>query len=375
MGSDELYRKLQQHLDHMPVGFPATESGVEIRILRQLFTPEDAAITLALSAIPESPHRVHGRLETAMPLPDLVAKLDAMAAKGIILKLGTGGEPRYAKMMWVVGIYERQIERLTPELARDALQYSSESFGPAFHTRKTTQMRVVPVNEAITPQLGVDTYENIKAYAAASEGPFAKMKCICRHAKGLLEEPCRQTKVAENCLTFGFAAKAMAERGDAQLISREEMIALLDEADKEGLVLQPENTKKPLYVCCCCGCCCGVLTTAKKLDSPADYFSSNYVAVLNAEACESCGLCRERCQMDAILDENGATRVDASRCIGCALCVTTCPSGALCLARKITKPRVPPENTRSLYLKLLEDRFGRLQTIGMVGRSLVGGKI
>ena len=42
MGSDELYRKLQQHLDRMPVGFPATESGVEIRILRQLFTPEEA---------------------------------------------------------------------------------------------------------------------------------------------------------------------------------------------------------------------------------------------------------------------------------------------------------------------------------------------
>jgi len=28
--ADEVYRKLQEHLDHMPVGFPATESGVEL---------------------------------------------------------------------------------------------------------------------------------------------------------------------------------------------------------------------------------------------------------------------------------------------------------------------------------------------------------
>jgi len=37
--SESLYRRLQQHLDRMPVGFPATQSGVEIRILQRLFTP------------------------------------------------------------------------------------------------------------------------------------------------------------------------------------------------------------------------------------------------------------------------------------------------------------------------------------------------
>ena len=44
MEPGELYRKLQQHLDRMPVGFPATESGVEIRILQRLFTPDEAAL-------------------------------------------------------------------------------------------------------------------------------------------------------------------------------------------------------------------------------------------------------------------------------------------------------------------------------------------
>ena len=39
-----IYRKLQEHLDKMPIGFPATESGVEIRILKHLFTPDEAEL-------------------------------------------------------------------------------------------------------------------------------------------------------------------------------------------------------------------------------------------------------------------------------------------------------------------------------------------
>jgi hypothetical protein len=33
------YRKLQEHLDKMPVGYPATKSGVEINLLKAIFTP------------------------------------------------------------------------------------------------------------------------------------------------------------------------------------------------------------------------------------------------------------------------------------------------------------------------------------------------
>ena len=35
------YRKLQEHLDTLPIGYPATESGVELRILEFLFSPEE----------------------------------------------------------------------------------------------------------------------------------------------------------------------------------------------------------------------------------------------------------------------------------------------------------------------------------------------
>ena len=49
----DVYRRLQKHIDVMPVGFPATASGVELSILRRLFTPEEAEAALLLSALPE----------------------------------------------------------------------------------------------------------------------------------------------------------------------------------------------------------------------------------------------------------------------------------------------------------------------------------
>ena len=42
----DIYRRLQQHLDQMPVGFPRAESGADIRVLKHLFTPEEAKIAI-----------------------------------------------------------------------------------------------------------------------------------------------------------------------------------------------------------------------------------------------------------------------------------------------------------------------------------------
>jgi hypothetical protein len=44
MEDDALCRELQQHLDRMLVPYPTSESGVEIRILKQLFEAETACL-------------------------------------------------------------------------------------------------------------------------------------------------------------------------------------------------------------------------------------------------------------------------------------------------------------------------------------------
>jgi len=42
------YKALQKHLNSMPIGFPKTISGVEKRILKTVFSPEEARAALCL---------------------------------------------------------------------------------------------------------------------------------------------------------------------------------------------------------------------------------------------------------------------------------------------------------------------------------------
>ncbi len=47
--NNQVYTKLQKHLDDQAVGFPATRSGAEIKVLKHIFTPEEAEIARCLS--------------------------------------------------------------------------------------------------------------------------------------------------------------------------------------------------------------------------------------------------------------------------------------------------------------------------------------
>ena len=374
MHDDTLYRDLQRHLDRMPIPFPATSSGVEIRILKRLFSPQDARIALCLSAMPEPVAAIQRRLGREMTREALGEALDGMAERGLIQRYPGKRGPNYGKAVFVIGIYENQLNRLTPELERDVRLYFDEAFARAIHTKRSPQMRIVPVNRTIVPERGVARYDDIRETVRASAGPFAVMNCICRQGKALVGEPCSQTHTNENCLTLGVAAKAMVNRGVGRFVSREEMLGMLDQADREGLVLEPQNAQDPIFVCCCCGCCCGVLTTAKKLPRPAEFFRATYHAAVDAAVCQECGTCETRCQMDAVGPHAGATRVDMERCIGCGLCVSTCPSGALRLEKR-TAVKVPPRDTAALYAQIFRERYGPLGMVAAVGRKTLGLKV
>jgi H+/Na+-translocating ferredoxin:NAD+ oxidoreductase subunit B len=373
LDGDELYRALQRSLDRMPVPFPATESGVEIRILKQLFTPDEARLALSLSAIPETLGTIHRRTRRQMSREQLGEALERMAEKGSIQKMPGKKGPRYGKSPLVLGIYEAQVNRLTPELERDVRAYYDEGFGRVVFGLKTPQMRTVPVHKSIPVEHAVATYDDIRAFVEAMPGPFAAIPCVCRQGRALTGQPCKQTSEARNCLLFGIAAKAMTAKGIARAVSREEMLGFLEQADREGLVLQPQNIVNPLFVCCCCGCCCGVLTTVKKLPKPAEFFQSDFLAVVDSDKCEVCGTCTTRCQMDAITGDDGPPAVVEDRCIGCGLCVTTCPSEAMSLRRIERKPP-PPKDTAALYTKIFKERYGPLGAAAAFAGHLVGRK-
>ena len=121
-----IYRELQQHIDKsMPVGFPATKSGAELRILQHLFSPEDAKLALNLGPLPETLEEIHPRVkEIGMTIEELEEKLDSLVMKSIImggkLTAGDKGEKRYSLAQWAFGMYEFQVDRLTKEIAEEA---------------------------------------------------------------------------------------------------------------------------------------------------------------------------------------------------------------------------------------------------------------
>ena len=368
---DGLYEALRAHLDRGPIPFPAAASGVEIRLLRRLFTPDEACITLQLSALPEALSTISRRLgASAASLGPILA---AMATRGVIHQTGQPGAERYGKLPFAVGIYELQVGHLTADLERDARAYFDEAFVEAFQEGPTRQMRTVPVGAAFRPTSPVARAADIKASILASAGPFAVQRCICRHGKDLLGEPCRRTDLRENCLTLGGGARFMLARGVAREVTREELSSLVDRADAEGLVLQPQNTASPSFVCCCCGCCCNVLTSSRKLPRPASRFAATHRAVAEAKACSACGACVERCPMEALSVGSGEAAVNHDRCIGCGLCVTSCPSDALRLAER-ADASAPPADSGALYTRIFRERYGILGTVAALGRHVLGRK-
>jgi heterodisulfide reductase subunit A-like polyferredoxin len=68
---------------------------------------------------------------------------------------------------------------------------------------------------------------------------------------------------------------------------------------------------------------------------------SAFVNQVNEEACIGCGLCVESCPFEA-LSVDAVARVDGVRCVGCGVCTLVCPEGALSLVRRPEGKVLPP---------------------------------
>ena len=80
--------------------------------------------------------------------------------------------------------------------------------------------------------------------------------------------------------------------------------------------------------------------------------NSHYYAEIDSSQCDACGVCsEERCQVNAIEVKEEIVTVVKEKCIGCGLCVTTCPQKAISLIHKDEADRVPPPVDENQWLK------------------------
>ncbi len=351
----DIYRKLQENLDKLPIGFPATKSGIDLKVLTYFFTPEEAKIGTYLKWELQSVNEIHEiAKELNFTKQELENKLDTLAEKGSIRYAIRDGVKKYAADIFAVGMYEAKVNNLTLEFINDINQFEDEGFNIAFIGARFPQMRTVPVEKSVTPEHHLQTYEEVAKIIENIEGPIALFNCICRQNHDLQGDPCKQTSLRENCMGFGEDMQFPIDIGRGREITKSEALDILRKNQEDGLILQAGNAIKPSFICSCCGCCCGVLRGLSDLPRPIDFFHTNYYAQVDSELCVGCGTCVERCQMNAIKIKNDIAKVITKRCIGCGNCVTVCPEEAMQLIRKEKeKEIIPPQNSEEMYNEIL----------------------
>ncbi|MHA1105232.1 MAG: ATP-binding protein [Promethearchaeota archaeon] len=355
---EETYNDLAKHLDKMPVGYPATESGIEIRILKHLFTPEHTEIALTLGFYPNKIKQLHRKLKQ-YTMEELEKNLDDMYFRGLInrgIRNENGEDVKYYTLAQLaIGMYEYQLNRLTPEFFKDVEDYFEEGFLDEFNSTGIPQLRTIPIEQTIDHEQAIASYDDLKQVIETIGGPIAVADCICRKGTDLIGEPCKKTDLRESCFSFRTAAKVYIEKGLGREVSKEEALEILEKAQEDGLVLQPGNSQRPMNICTCCGCCCGVLSHQNQLEEPAQFFATNFYAKVDPDECIGCGICEERCNMDAVHVEDAIAVVNLARCIGCGACVPTCTSEAIKLYKKEAEI-VPPKNTVETYLAIMDKK-------------------
>jgi len=344
MNENDIYELLRQAVDKLGLGFSATKTGVEIKLLKKIFTEEDARMWLHLTDKLETPEVIAKRAN--MDPEQAAKKLADLTEKGLTFIKRKGDRVYYSAIPFAHGLYEHQLKKMDQELAQLLYDYfNAEQIqkGPEVVRDPEIAMthRTIPVNEPVKISQPVATYDDAREIIK-SKDRIALCDCICAAVHERRGKTCEKPK--EVCLHFDFYAENSVEQGIGRWITQEEALEVLKKAEENGLIHQPANMINPESLCNCCADCCCELALIRKLGAPAMIIPSNYFVQVNADLCDACETCMGRCPMDAIdMSSENVARINRDNCIGCGLCINVCPTEALVLMAKAeNEHQVPP---------------------------------
>jgi electron transport complex protein RnfB len=359
--TDETYRKLRDFLDRQAAGFPATDTGSDLDMLKWMFTPEQAEVEVHMKMAPESAEVIAKRC--GKPEQETTRILESMVRDGLIIPVPGKGRNYYMVLQYITGFGENVwAYRLNPERAASIERYSDEvDFATWLVEQK--QMRVVPVNEAVEiSRAEVATYNDVKRMVLSHQD-ISVSPCPCRQLRKSLGKGCDHMIDTE--LSFDFIARYRIDNGFGRRLTHEEALEFINAAEEEALIVSPVNAREQIAMCFCCGCSCYWMKGLKLQDRPVDYVSSSYYAAVDASRCTKCGTCVKRCQIGARTEGENAMNVELARCLGCGLCVSRCPAGASTLVLKEAAER-PPATILGRYAGIAKERgvpFGKNQRL------------
>ncbi len=343
------YQRLAQRLNALPEGFPTTVSGVELRLLAKLFSPEEATLAAVLNPTLETVPEIAARAGVDVGIARTLLK--AMTRRGLVIAGRATGGLGFGLLPFVVGIYEFQGATIDAELAELFEAYYHEAFGRMAAVQPPVH-RVIPIGESIRAELDVQPFESAVAVVEHAKA-WGVTDCVCRKQKTLIGEPCEHPLdvcmiLSESPSAFGDPAGAVIAGQIVRPLTREQALGTLQRAANAGLVHSVSNSREGLwYICNCCTCACGILRGIVDLGLQNVVAPSAFVNYADTDLCIACGACLERCPFGALTLED-AIHVNRQRCVGCGVCVPVCPVGALALERR-------PEGELPLLPETIED--------------------
>ena len=327
---DEMYDRLADALDALPNRFPRMESGVEIKILKWLYTPEQAQV---FGCLKREPQTVEELAEKAGVSVDQVKQqLDtvSMSMMGVARKRLVNGQEKFRLGPFILGIYEGTVDTMDKEFAELVEQFCREGALRTIIEPQPGIMDVIPVRGSVKPEL-LEPHEDLDAHFQRYER-FYVLNCICRVQKNLLGSTC-PTPV-RRCAFVGMPAEVQVSES---ILDREQALKLFTELEEMGLVhmgfygyLFWADEPQFMGCCTCCPDCCGVLRAITEFGAVAAPQRSNYRPVVDMDICSACGDCIPRCPIGAIAeDADGMPVFNLDKCFGCGQCVIVCPVDAV----------------------------------------------
>jgi len=286
--------------------------------------------------------------------------LQNLASKGLVLFNEDNAKTTYLLAPPVLGFFEFSLMRLDGKFDRKRLselyhQYLNieEGFVRQFASINPPMTRVFVHEDAIK-----EIESEVLSYERASEGInqascITVGTCFCRHKMEHMGMACDNPQ--EVCLTFNDVAKDLASQGIAREISKSEAHDILNLCIQKGLVQIGDNQRDKLVVICnCCGCCCDILLAYKRFGSTTLINPSNYIASIEKDACSGCGICADRCPVNAISIEDGKAAVKKKVCLGCGVCTRFCPTHACKMETRPEKVFVPRNTFEKVALQSID---------------------
>jgi ferredoxin len=349
-----VYRKLAHRLDAIPNGFPATESGVELKLLAKIFSPEEATLAAEMRLTFEPAADIASRV--GVDADATYSTLKRMARQGLIRAKKGEGQLAFALMAFVVGIYEEQLPRMDEGMASLFEQYYRETEGGGGIMRDTPAgHRVIPVEESIHFEPEIFPFERASELVERAKS-WGVRDCICRVQQRLVGEGCDHA--IENCLLLAPVEGSFEHSDMTRAVDKEEALRILREVEDEGLVHSTGNYRGTnYYICNCCTCSCGFLRAVAEFGIPTAIAHSDFRAAVDDEECIACGDCIERCQFGALSIQEDVCVVDHAHCVGCGLCATVCPTDALYLERRPEgETPLPPADIKDWMAQRAQER-------------------